>query len=591
MTDVLFITPTTELKLSHEANGTMILATLLRQAGVSTRILRFGQAKNFNVDYKLFLKEMTERILAMQPRCVSFYSLWPHYHIMLRIAKELKALQPELPIVFGGPQASATAQATMNAAPYVDYICCGEGELTVVPFFQALLHNEEDRLQQIPGLCYRSNGTVTQNPTPVEFCNLNTLPHWDEELYIHDYTESQKSLSSSKYFMPIDAGRGCPYSCTFCCTSYFWKRTYRLKTAERILADIRYYQERFGIHSFWFSHDAFTSNMKLVEEVCDRIIESNLKIRWRCSSRVDRLTESLVRKMKQAGMVQIELGIETGSQDMQRRINKNLNLKQVEHMLDFLLSEKLGVELFFMYGFPDETEKELAETVSFQLNLLDKGVHHTTMSFCKFNPNTAITEKYFDKLVLSHSSKILSRGLPLGYQEELPFIANNKELFPFFYHLDTPVRNNYQYLTYFLYLYRKFSQTCRCARTLFGGDDLRFYRELCEANAQVFQEDINRIERTVVDCSQQMLERLLDRYLDSGGEQLKAILQYECDRKQVKHAAQDVCLRKSYAFILAEVLLKVPAAQLSKGNTELLLQKQNGIVSQRVLSMNYFTRP
>lgn len=586
MTDVLFITPSTELKLSHESNGTMILATLLRQAGISARILRFCQIKNYNVDYERFLKEITQRILSEQPRCVSFYTLWPQYHMMLRIAKELKALQPDLPIVLGGPQASATAQATMHAAPFVDYICCGEGERTVVPFFQALLRNDQQMLENIPSLCCRHNGIVKMNTTPVELCDLNALPYWDEELYIHDYSESTESLSSPTYFMPIDAGRGCPYSCTFCCTSYFWKRTYRLKSAERIVADIQYYQERFGIQSFWFSHDAFTTNLQLVEEVCDRIIESDLQIRWKCTSRVDRLTEALVRKMKQAGMVQIELGIETGSQDMQRRINKNLNLKKAEQMLEFLLSEKLRVSLFFMYGFPDETEDELAQTVSLQLNLLDKGISHTSMSFCKFNPSTAITEKYFDKLALNHTSKILARGLPLGYKEELPFIANNKEMFPFFYHLDTPVRNDYQYLTYFLYLYRKFPLSCRCARTLFGGDDLRFFRELCEANAEVFQQDITRIERAVVDCSQQMLNRLLDRYLSSGGAQLKAILQYECDKKQIKNVKQDVIVRKKYDFILAEVLLNVPAAQLSKGSTELLLKKQNGTVSQSILSMN-----
>lgn len=586
MIDVLFITPTTELKLSHESNGTLILATLLRQAGISARILRFAQLESYNKDYALFLKEITEHILSIKPRCVSFYTLWPYYHIMLRIAKDLKLMQPELSIVLGGPQASATAEATMHTAPYVDYICCGEGETTVVPFFQALLSGNESGVRQIPGLLYRCNGQVVSNSTSVDLCDLNTLPHWDEELYIHDYCESQEKLSSPDYFMPIDAGRGCPYSCTFCCTSYFWKRTYRLKSAERISADIRYYKERFGITSFWFSHDAFTSNMKLVEEVCDQLIENDLQVRWRCTSRVDRLSESLILKMKQAGMVQIELGIESGSADMQRRINKNLDLKKAERMIDFLLAQKITVTLFFMYGFPDETEEELAQTLTLQLNLLDKGVRYTSMSFCKFNPSTAITEKYFDQLELDPSCEILVRGLSFGYKEELPVIAGNKEMFPFFYHLNTPVRNRYQYLECLNYLYNKYPQTCRRIRTLFSGDDLRFYREFCEANADIFSGSMTQIERAVVDRSQQMLDNLLDRHMDCGGQQLKAMLQYECDQHQLKRTAGDTVLRKTYDFIFAEYLLKVPATRLTGGKTELLLLKQNGAISQKLISMS-----
>ena len=585
MTDVLFITPTDNLKLSNEVNGTMILATLLRQANISARILRFGQIKNLQVDYKLFLEEIIERIISMEPRSVSFYTLWPQYHIMLRIAKELKRVRPDLPIVFGGPQASVTAKSTMNAAPYVDYICCGEGEQTVVTFFRALLSGDKAEILQTPGLYYRSEGVVMNNSTQVPLCDLNTLPRWDEALYINDYSEAREKMSSPTYFMPIDAGRGCPYSCTFCTTSRFWRRTYRLKSAERLVADIRYYKERFGITSFWFSHDAFTTNMKLVEEVCDRLIEENLQIQWKCTSRVDRLTESFVRKMTQAGLVHIEMGIESGSQDVQRRINKKLNLDQVQHMVDFLMSEKIKVHLFFMYGFPDETEEELAQTVSLQLDLLDKGVSHTSMSFCKFNPATAMTEKYFDQLEFDPTCKILARGLPLGYDDELSVITANKDIFPFFYHLNTPVRNEYQYLYYFLHTYRAYRRTCQCVRTLYNGDDLRFYREWCEANADILSKDIKTIGRKVSDCPEEFLERLLERYMASGGEQLNGMLEFECDRTHVLKSKQNTQLRKTYNFVYAEYLRNVPAKQLSEGTTEFLLEKRNGVFSQKLLSM------
>jgi len=585
MTDVVFVTSNHQLSLSHEPNGTMILATLLRQEGISTKILRFAQMENYNICYAAFISEITERILSMQPRCVSFYTLWPFYHIMLRIARELKQRRPELLIVLGGPQASATAEATMKAAPYVDYICTGEGEQTVIPFFRALLDGDFDSLFDIPGLYRRHNRELCINHDLMPLCDLNKIPYWDEALFKDDYTEDPDKLSSPNYFMPIDVGRGCPYRCTFCCSSRFWRRAYRLKSADRLIADIKYYKERFGIVSFRFSHDAFTSNMRRVEELCDRLIAENLQIRWCTTSRVDRLSESLIRKMKQAGMVRIELGVETGSQDMQKRINKNLDLSYVQRMVDILLSEKINVALYFMYGFPEETEEDLAQTVSMQLNLLDAGLSDTSMSFCKFNPTTIITEKYFDELKLDPSCKIITRGLSFGYEEEYPVIAANKAIFPFFYHLSTPVRDNYQYLYFFFAVYRRYRNVGRYLRQLYGGDDLRLYKDFCEANKDIFDREISYIEKQVFKNMQEMVKKFLDNCNYSCQEQLRGLLQYDHDMHRISSSECDVELEKIYSFVYVEILMRIPAEELSKGTSRLILKKQNGKVSKKLLEM------
>ena len=267
MVDVLFITATQEVALNQDANGTMLLATKLLQAGFSADILRFGQIEQRYQEYKVFLTATIERILGMEPKVVSFYTLWPHYHIMLRIAKELKARRNDLFIVLGGPQASATAFDTMNAAPWVDYICTGEGENTIVPFIESILNHNCQDIQSVLGLYYRKDGVVVHNDMNIPLCDLDTLPHWDDRLCAIYHENPNPGWDSPYYFMPIDAGRGCPYNCTFCCSSHFWKRTYRLKSPARILEDIRYYYEKYGITSFWFSHDAITTNRELITEV------------------------------------------------------------------------------------------------------------------------------------------------------------------------------------------------------------------------------------------------------------------------------------------------------------------------------------
>ena len=205
MADVVFVTSVEKRELKALANGTMILATKLLQAGIDTEIVRFGQYSNTKESYPEFVEEVVSDLAARAPRCVSFYTLWPYYHIMLRMAAELKSRNPEIVIVFGGPQASATAQATLVAMQFVDYICTGEGENTVVPFFRAVLEADAEQLGKIPGLYHRLEGQVCRNTGEVVLCDLNTLPYWDERLYQDYIQDTEESFSSDSYYMPIDA--------------------------------------------------------------------------------------------------------------------------------------------------------------------------------------------------------------------------------------------------------------------------------------------------------------------------------------------------------------------------------------------------
>jgi hypothetical protein len=102
--DILFINPTEELSMRKEVNGTLLLATKLLQDGFEAQILRFAEIETSPKDYDAFIREFTGRILDMQPRCVSFYTLWPYYHIMLRIAAQLRQEAPHILLILGGPR-------------------------------------------------------------------------------------------------------------------------------------------------------------------------------------------------------------------------------------------------------------------------------------------------------------------------------------------------------------------------------------------------------------------------------------------------------------------------------------------------------
>ena len=580
--DVLFINATEELSMRKEVNGTLLLATKLLDAGFEVDILRFEQIEGFGGDYTSFIKNMTQAILSRKPKCVSFYSLWPDYHIMLRLAKELKQADPQIVTVFGGPQASCTAETTLKTMPFVDYINTGEGENTVVPLFCGILRGEGD-LNGIPGLHYRKDGQLFHNNELVPLCDLNTLPYWDDRLLP---PEDPELLKDQYYFMPIDIGRGCPYNCTFCCTGYFWRRVYRMKSTEEIIADIKYYKEKYGIRSFWFTHDAFTVNRKLVTEICDRILEEKLDIVWRCSARLDCISEELILKMKQAGMVRMSFGVETGSPRMQKLINKNLDLKKAKGLVDFLLKERIWVGLYFMYGFPQETQEDLNQTLEMAFSMIDAGVHYVSMFYCKFCPNTGLTEEYGDQLVFDENARMNLRGI-YGYEEEKELLQSSRELFPFYFHLNTPVRDEYQYLAYLEKLYATGPRQLKQLRGLYQGDHLRFYREFVAANRKWFEGDLDELEKKLDSDPLELVLNLVNSLDHPKKVQLADLLKLSYRARQISRAKENSSLRDTYHFNYVDLSMKRPIEEYSPGKTDILLEKMDGKFELKVLNIHW----
>lgn len=580
MADILFVNATKDMAVNKEVNGTLLLGTILLQDGFDVDVLRFGQIEGYQRDYPVFIERITQKILSHEPKCVSFYTLWPYFHVMLRIARELKAICPEIVIVMGGPQASATAKAIMDSIEYVDYVCTGEGEDTVLPFFRAILRNNALGIEQVPGLYYRKDGNVIYTNIEVPLCNLNTLPQWDDRLYIDQYTRPEPAITRDDYFMNIDVGRGCPYNCSFCSSSYFWRRTYRLKTPERIVEDIRYFHDKFGIRSFGFSHDAFTTNLKLVDKVCDHFIEQGLDITWNCTARIDCIDEDLILKMRDTGMTQIELGIETGSLRMQKITHKNLNLDRAKYMVDFVMKSGVRIGLFFMCGFPEETLEDLKDTLDLMFELVDKGLNYVSMSYCRFNPNTEITNKYFDQLYFDPTIKFMGRGI-YGYEEELDVIVANKAIFPFFFHYETPVRREFQYLTILVSIYRKFPHSAKFLRQLYHGDNIEFYRDFIRSNQACFDGSIFEISMQSQLHPVEMMCNMLSNFNVPYEKQLKGLMMYDFNYQRIRDSKDGSVFQDVYCFNFQDLLDGLPIEQYSQRSCLIRFEKKDGIISKQ----------
>ena len=583
MTDVLFVTISAQPSLHQEINGSLLLATKLLRDGFEVKVLRFGEIESFEKDYPKFIGDITARILEIAPKCVSFYSLCNFYHIVLGIARELKSQSPKTYTVLGGPQATLTAFDTLKAMDFIDFVCTGEGENTVVPFFRALLRENGKGLGDIPGLFYRQDGGIVFSKCQVPQTDVNTLPYWDDSLLLPSMGVGESDISSDTYFMPIDTGRGCPYNCTFCSTSFVWNRKYRLKSAKRIIEDFQYFNRKFGIRSFDVAHDAFTVNEKLVTELCDYIKESGLDIKWKCSTRIDCISKELILKMKEAGLSHISRGVESGSRRMQESLKKRLDLTTIKPMVQFLQENGIEVTLLFMYGFPDETEEELNETLELCFSIMDVGRYHLCMFYCLFDPCTELTASVYDRLVFDPTVQSITDGV-FGFTEESDMIEGNKSIFPFFHHLNTPVRDNYQCLHYLSRLYESVSDVLYQVRKRYDGDNLWFYRDFYEANRSILY-DFNVANQVMAEDPLQMIVNLLNHIHFPNLVQVQAIMQFKKDMLIVLRSKEDISIQRCYDFNYKEYRENRPLEELSVASSELLLKKENGQSFVRLLQI------
>lgn len=344
--------------------GLLSLASVLEHNGHQVKIVDFNYAlieKEISLD-KNFYASAATKILNHQPECVGFSTTCNSYHMMLRIAEAIKIKAPDILVVFGGPQASVVDVETLNVFPFVDMIIRGEAE-TSFPRLLSVISGKKVT-EAVNGLTYRDQHRVVRFPDEKLIDNLDSLPMPAYHLFPYKISNP----------VPLDVGRGCPFDCSFCSTSIFWKRLFRLKSATRIINEMQTLKRKYEVNSFSFFHDSFTFDKKWLTRFCHLLAEEKMDITWSCYARIDCIGPQLIQLMAKVGCKGIFYGIETGSEIMQKIIGKNLQLKNLQAIVEATLAAKMDATLSFISGFPAEQKTDLDATINLIQTLLNKPV-------------------------------------------------------------------------------------------------------------------------------------------------------------------------------------------------------------------------
>ena len=283
-------------------------------------------------------------------------------HNVRDITKKIKKTFPSKILVCGGVNATFDYRYLLNNG--FDFVVRHEGEITFKELI-SYLNKRNINLNEIQGLCYKKKNKIYRNKDRLLIKNLDDLPlpSWDmidEELY-------RTSIGKQSI---IETGRGCTFNCNYCVSCRMWKHTHRYKSHKRIALEFKL-AERRGIDLLLISDDNFTINPKKVIEICLELIKQKNNIPWASGGRSDILARNpeLAKYMKKAGCKSYGVGFESGDDEILKKYNKKTSRQLNEKALSIIKKNGLISQGGIMLGAPNETFKQIKDTIKFSLKL------------------------------------------------------------------------------------------------------------------------------------------------------------------------------------------------------------------------------
>jgi radical SAM superfamily enzyme YgiQ (UPF0313 family) len=301
--------------------------------------------------------DQTEAALrAYRPRVVGISAKTQNFASACRVARLAKIVDPGVIVVVGGPHPSMAAEAVLRQ-PDIDAAVCGEGEQTLVEFLRAVEAGGD--LGQIAGLAWRDRGVIRLNPPRPLLTDLDAMPfpHQVAPRVLQDFDQYPPGALNHVF-----AARGCPFNCWFCGSRNIWTRRVRVRSPRNIAAELAGLQ-RLGVASAHFDDDTFGVNPAHIHATAAAIAHHCPGMRFTCELHAKLVHADLLAALKTAGCTGVQLGVESGSDAMLKRIRKGATIREILDAAHLIKRHGLRLEAFFIIGFPEETEATLAQTV------------------------------------------------------------------------------------------------------------------------------------------------------------------------------------------------------------------------------------
>jgi len=321
-------------------------------------------------------EELVKMIVKLQPKIIGLTAMTSTFPVARKLGEILKKELPNSLIIAGGVHPTVCPEDTLMGS-YFDVIFRGEAEATL-PQFMATF--PDGGWQNTPGIGYKANNKVVLTNMPTLIKDLNNLPQLDYTSFpLDNYVEYNKSLRGIKGISML-VSRGCPYQCSFCAVKATMGRGWRCRSPEAIVEEIKFLHDNYGIEGIWFKDSILNMDKKWFQQFCNKLLEAELPISWQFNTRVDLLDAESLTLAKKAGLVQVDLGIESGSARTLARLKKKTTVQDIISGVS-LAKKFVKVSGFFMIGCPGETMEDIEMTFD-----LAKSLELDSCSWSIYNP-------------------------------------------------------------------------------------------------------------------------------------------------------------------------------------------------------------
>lgn len=361
-TDILLVSSPTNARSPYMPFYYLYLAGYLENKGYRVEIADPHERTQEN-NIRLIL----EKVKQSKPRFVGLAAFVTDYNVMLLLAKSIRNITLA-PIIIGNAHPSVLPNDFLYCGSPFDIAVCGEGEATCEEILQKYNHHAD--LSHIKGLAYLSEeGEVVVTP------ERRFLPgvEWGKPAYhlldMEFYSRPTKYLIRNLYTRTavIYTARGCPFKCGFCAANAVWEanslegsKLVRNRPMESVMEELALLQNHYKFDFFYILDDTFGLREKDVYDFCDAYKKSGLKMLWAAETRVTcvRKKEVLL-AMKNAGCIQLDFGVETGSAALLKRIDKAIKVENI--LLGFKNCHEVGMRSFanMLINLPGETAEDL----------------------------------------------------------------------------------------------------------------------------------------------------------------------------------------------------------------------------------------
>ncbi|MEA1928592.1 MAG: radical SAM protein [Candidatus Auribacterota bacterium] len=374
---ILLIHKAESEELSHEPvlpTGIAILAAICKKKGVSVRCLDYSVTHYDQEDLNKIIREGKIDVVGLSATTQAIPRIY-------NIVKAIKESHPRIITVMGGPHVTVLyEEAIENGA---DIVVRNEGELTfleLLPLLEGATWEQiAGQLESVQGIAYRGpGGEIRVNPSPDRIRDLDLIPFPDRDSFdFPDKYHMAIRITRGNSFSLLGT-RGCPGHCFFCSRAVFGHAV-SARSPENMVEEICLVKEKYPeITQFEFLDDYLLFDLERMNRFCDLMIERKVDLYWSAgNSRVDNIDLDTLKKMKDSGCFKINYGIEAGTDEILKSINKEITIADARRAIEVTHQAGLYVGVYFILGHHRETVEDIEATIRLARSLPADAVQFT----------------------------------------------------------------------------------------------------------------------------------------------------------------------------------------------------------------------